>query len=88
MGYLTILWMIVNFVVLIFQCKPVEYSWDRGRADGGTCIRLNVYYALACGISMVMQIAVFLLPLPIVQRLQIARSKKWGLGLAFSVGVL
>lgn len=78
----------INIIVLTFQCTPVEYFWDHGREGGGHCIHANTYYAIACAISMVMLIFVFFMPIPIVQKLQVTRSKRWGLGLAFGVGSL
>lgn len=85
-GCFTVLWMVINIIVLTFQCTPVEFFWSRqGR---GHCIHANEYYAVSCAISMVMLILVFLMPIPIVRKLQITRSKKWGLGIAFGVGAL
>lgn len=87
-GYFSLVWMIVNIIVLTFQCTPVEYFWKHDRPGGGHCIHTNEYYAIACGVSMGMLILVFLLPLPIIRNLQITRHKKWGLAAAFTVGVL
>ena len=88
MGFLTVLWLVINIFVLTFQCTPVEYFWNRTRKGGGHCIHANEYYAISCGVSMVMLIFVFFIPIPIVRKLQITRSKKWGLGVAFGVGAL
>lgn len=88
MGSLTVLWMVINIIVLTFQCTPVEFFWNHARKGGGHCIHANQYYATSCAISMVMLIFVFFMPIPIVRKLQITRSKKWGLGIAFGVGAL
>lgn len=88
-GVLITVWSVINILVIIFQCTPVRYFWDRSVA-GGHCIRANQYYAAAAAISMIMIIiiAVFCLPLPILFNLQITKGRKVGLATAFAVGAL
>ncbi|MCJ1265139.1 hypothetical protein MMC22_005014 [Lobaria immixta] len=84
-GILVTLWSVLNNFMIIFQCTPVRFFWDRS-VPGGHCIQANHYYAAAAAISMIMIIAVFCLPLPILWKLQISKGRKVGLATAFAVG--
>lgn len=84
---LTVTWWVAQTFALIFQCTPVQYFWNR-KIPNGHCIHENQYYAAACSISMINIIVVFCLPLPIIWKLHISRSKKWSLVIAFCIGVL
>lgn len=86
-GVLSSVWMLINNIIIIFQCTPVKFFWNR-TITGGHCIQANEYYAAAAAISMVLLIAIFCLPLPIVWKLRVSTSRKWGLALAFGVGAL
>lgn len=87
MGGLSTVWTVTNDIIIIVQCTPVKFFWDR-KVPGGHCIRANQYYAAAAAISMFLLIAVFCLPLPIVWKLQVSKGRKWGLALTFGVGAL
>lgn len=86
-GVLITVWSVINSFIIIFQCTPVRYFWDRS-VPGGHCIRANQYYAAAAAISMIMIIVVFCLPLPILFKLKISKGRKVGLATAFAVGAL
>lgn len=83
---LTVIWFIAQVIVFICQCTPVQSFWNMKII--GHCIDENKFYAAGCSISMINIIAVFFLPLPIIWKLQISRSKKWSLMLAFCIGVV
>ena len=86
-GVVITIWTVLNDIIIIFQCTPVKHFWIHN-LEGGTCIKQNQYYAVAATISMVMIIAVFCLPLPIVWKLQVSAGRRWGLVVAFAVGAL
>lgn len=86
-GILITVWSVLNDFIIIFQCTPVRYFWDRS-VPGGHCIKANQYYSAAAAISMIMIIFVFCLPLPILWKLRISNGRKLGLSVAFAIGAL
>lgn len=86
-GILITVWSILNAIIIIFQCTPVRYFWDKSES-GGHCIQANQYYAAAAAISMIMIIAVFCLPLPILLQLKVSKGRRLGLAIAFAIGAL
>lgn len=81
------LWTISTVLVTVFQCHPIDFFWNRD-LWGGICIRSDVFYFVCSVTSTVSVITVLFLPLHIVWKLQISTSKKTGLAISFTVGVL
>ena len=80
-------WAFSAFFVLIFQCTPIAFSWDRS-IPHGHCIDTDNYYFVNGMLSMITILIVFCLPLPVLWRLHISNTKKWGLIFSFTVGSL
>ncbi|KAL8748005.1 MAG: hypothetical protein Q9190_000155 [Brigantiaea leucoxantha] len=76
-GAYVVAWAIYTFLVILFQCTPIHYSWDLPRGFvQGQCIDLTGGY-LGTGITnTVSDFAVLILPMPIVWSLKIRRRQK------------
>ncbi|KAI8946484.1 hypothetical protein F4801DRAFT_564470 [Xylaria longipes] len=72
-------------VVALSECKP-----SNGTPTGlPVCIQYSTYSGLITGfVSVFVDIVVFLLPIPVILRLQLPMSKRIGLGVVFSSGIL
>ena len=71
----------------IFQCSPVPYAWDRS-IQGGTCINVASFYVYCSIPNVITDVAILLLPLPMIFRLHTNQSQKVGLSLIFLLGAM
>ncbi|MCJ1462477.1 hypothetical protein MMC07_001079 [Pseudocyphellaria aurata] len=83
-GAFSVIWCLVNEVVLFAQCIPVRKFWDP-EVDGH-CINQNILYSVAGFICLVNILIIYAVPLPLIMKLQVSRSRKWALAIAFTVG--
>ena len=83
----TMAWVMAMVIVVILQCTPVQFFWDRQISDGH-CIKADPFY-FATGItSTVTLITVLFLPMPIIWKLQVSSGRKLGLAFTFTIGAL
>ncbi|KAK5996634.1 hypothetical protein PT974_01971 [Cladobotryum mycophilum] len=75
------------FFALIFACNPIAKSWDV-RITGGECINRASLYIATAAVNIISDVIIFILPLPVIVRLQIPRRQKIGLLLIFVLGSL
>ncbi|KAL4802501.1 hypothetical protein BDV18DRAFT_163903 [Aspergillus unguis] len=75
---------VVFTIVLSVGCRPVAKQWDQ--SIPGTCINtVASYYALA-GTSLIFDVIIIALPLPILARLKLKMRQKILLGVLFGLG--
>ena len=82
-----ILWYIINVFMLIFQCSPRAKTWNP--LLPGHCF--TTFYTInfiAAVINVISDIAMLLLPILWVWKLQMAWKRKIGISLVFASGVL
>lgn len=86
-GAICIIWLVVNLCGEIFECTPVAYLWDR-KIPGGHC--WNYYpYALTMSIAnILLDLTIFILPLPLIWSMHLPRGQKLMLAGVFTVGSL
>ncbi|GAP91521.1 putative integral membrane protein [Rosellinia necatrix] len=71
----------------LLNCIPLEWTWLNSLDDPRYCFNYN-YYWLATGVvEAVIDIAIILLPIPIIVRLRLNRGKKFGIAGVFLVGI-
>ncbi|KAL8870913.1 MAG: hypothetical protein Q9174_003147 [Haloplaca sp. 1 TL-2023] len=73
-------------LVLIFQCNPVKKSW-LPNTDGKCLPNDSTFYALA-GITIVFDVIIFFLPIPLLLGLNINPKKRGVLVIVFLLGLL
>lgn len=86
LGILVTLDNIGNIFVLVFQCTPIRFYWDK-TVKGGHCINDRLAYFISSLILIIAIIVALLLPLPLLWKLKISSGKRWQLLAAFSVGL-
>ncbi|KAF2679191.1 hypothetical protein K458DRAFT_280879, partial [Lentithecium fluviatile CBS 122367] len=75
----------VIFFASIFACSPIAMGWDLTVSDG-TCIDRPALYEATAAFGVVVDCLIIAIPIPMVMRLQMSRSKKIGLILMFVLG--
>jgi hypothetical protein len=79
-------WGISQVLIGIFMCRPIEGFWDQTVA--ATCIpNFPQFYINAVG-NIITDVAVFLIPLPVIGHLNLPRAQKVLLFGIFSIGFL
>lgn len=80
-----VLWMLAITLSALLMCRPLPYSWGEGH---GTCGHQVSSYAATGILNIITDLAVLLLPVPHLVRLEMALYKKWTLICTFTVGLL
>lgn len=78
-------WM--NIIIIIFQCRPTAFFWDK-TIPGGHCIHQSLVYFINSTILTVMTLTIIFLPVPVLWGLQMPLGKRIRAILAFIVGAL
>ena len=71
----------------IFRCSPIPYAWDKS-IQGGSCINVASFYVYCSIPNVVTDVAILLLPLPMIFKLHTNQSQKVGLSLVFLLGTM
>ena len=69
----------------IFQCTPIKYNWNK-RIEEGHCISFMGFWYAHAIFNTVMDIVVFVLPIPLISTLHMAKKTKVGLASVFALG--
>lgn len=88
---ITIVLLTISVLILIpmtiWQCVPIHAIWDLGRSHA-RCLSLpGLAYANA-GVNLATEIAILILPLPLLQKLRVSKSTKAALYAMFGTGIL
>ncbi|KAH8653225.1 hypothetical protein BGZ60DRAFT_533409 [Tricladium varicosporioides] len=87
-------WTTIAFIVLsttiisiltIFQCRPITYFWNRD-IKGGVCLDVNALAYANSALSMVQDVVIVFLPIPVVWKINLDSRKKFGIGIMFALG--
>ena len=94
LNYLVMAWVAASSVILIFlqifQCIPLNYSWEGWKDEQGRahkCLHINALAFTAAGFSIAQDLVILVLPLPLLARLQTVWRVKLGVMFMFSLGV-
>lgn len=78
---------IVCPIMCLNICHPFEYNWNR-TIPGGSCVDSHAFYRWSSLPNILTDMAMLVLPLPIVWRLNMSTKLKIGLTVAFATGSL
>ena len=76
---------VVDIVLALVMCKPIAYSWDK-TIPGGRCGDILGAYRWISVPNLATDLAILILPLPVIWTLHTKRSQKIGLTLTFLTG--
>ncbi|MCJ1373573.1 hypothetical protein MMC20_004801 [Loxospora ochrophaea] len=74
-----------SFVATIFECNPVQGSWMKQLHP--KCINTNSFFFANAGFNIASDVMIMVLPIPILNTLQITKKQRVGLFLVFFVGI-
>lgn len=80
-------WYVSSQLVVIFQCTPVNFYWNR-KIEGGHCINSNLFFVIITAMLPPLDAIVLGLAVPVVWNLQVSRTKQLGITFVLSVGLL
>ncbi|PLN76185.1 hypothetical protein BDW42DRAFT_199069 [Aspergillus taichungensis] len=78
-------WAIGTILATFLVCRPMAYNWNPN-ISGGTCGREIVSYIVSGTINLFTDLAVVIIPMPLLCQLQMARSRKMTLMAVLGLG--
>ena len=85
MSYLIAIFMglvwLTSLILAFTECQPFEYSWNKWIP--GHCIDLMILLRYVSSLNLASDVAILILPLPIIWRLHTSSAQKVGLTLTF-----
>jgi hypothetical protein len=75
-----------GILVIVFDCHPVNYFWTR--TGDGHCLQPFIWQEIFAALNICSDIALLILPIPMVWALQVSRSQKISLSAIFLLGFL
>ncbi|KAJ5718758.1 hypothetical protein N7488_004404 [Penicillium malachiteum] len=70
---------------LIFACTPIQKGWDSSITTGH-CVNRSALYIATAAFNIASDLALIVVPIPLVMGLQMPRIQKWGLLALLMVG--
>ncbi|OBR04232.1 Integral membrane protein [Colletotrichum higginsianum IMI 349063] len=77
-------WSVSQILIAIFNCSPIPAFWDK--SIDGSCIPNYPYFYINAAGNIATDIIVFVLPLPVINKLSLARGQKYVLLGIFCLG--
>ncbi|KAL9630144.1 MAG: hypothetical protein Q9204_004873 [Flavoplaca sp. TL-2023a] len=81
---LNVLWMAFIVIATSTKCLPFEYNWNKNIA-GGRCIDQNAYLLVIAVWSVVVDVCIFALPIPMIWNLHMPTRRKFELSIIFGL---
>jgi hypothetical protein len=84
-GVTIVLQWVVAWIVLFTMCRPFAFNWDK-KIRGGKCLNQWAIYSWFGLPNILTDVAMLLLPLQTIWKLQVSRNQKIGLSITFLTG--
>ena len=81
------LWGLMTILIGFLLCRPLDYNWNL-LPTTGHCGNQRSAYAAVCVIDIVTDVAILILPMSMIWRLQLATPRKVALTAVLCLGVL
>ncbi|OTA99273.1 hypothetical protein M426DRAFT_89003 [Hypoxylon sp. CI-4A] len=75
-------------VASLAACTPFAANWDKVSYPDAKCINTSHFYIAQAGIGVTLDCLILALPIPLVWALSLRTSKKVGLTILFTIGIL
>lgn len=76
-----------NTLAMLFQCRPISFFWEGwSQKSRGTCFNINTFSWARAAIEITIDLAIMILPLPMLAKLQMSLRKKIQVMAMFSIG--
>ena len=83
-GAYVVAWYLATNLGCILQCTPVSRQWDK--TIPGRCLNVPLFLFVTSILNCISDVAIVILPLPIVIRLQMRRGRKIAVCCIFALG--
>ncbi len=87
MMVVSLLWGISIFILLVLDCQPLAFNWDK-TIPGGYCSNIQAAYLSAHVTNFAIDSSIAFLPAPVLWRLQMPTKRKLVIIFLFSLGLL
>jgi hypothetical protein len=84
LGVFIVLWNVGSIIGALTNCRPFSYAWDTYQE--GSCGDWRLYYMILGVFNVIIDVAILVLPVPFLMKLQMPISKKLALIGIFSIG--
>ena len=81
-----VMWCVSALLVAIFACRPIAHFWTQSLP--GRCINVKKFVMVEAGLTIFTDVALLVLPMPMVWVLKISRQQKIALSGIFLLGGL
>ena len=78
---------VANIITTLLQCQPIAFNWDK-TIEGGHCIDINSFFRWCSIPNIVTDMAMLILPMPVIWQLHTSKNVKIGLTLTFLTGAM
>jgi hypothetical protein len=85
---IVVVFSLTSLILSICQCFPISHFWDAPGSPDASCVNNKAMNFSVAIISVIIDIWIFVLPLPMVWRLNINYQRKIALGLVFAAGAV
>ncbi|KAF9872095.1 integral membrane protein [Colletotrichum karsti] len=80
-------WMLMTILIGLLICRPIAMQWDP-TIPGGVCGDQVTAFAAVGVVDLIVDVIIFVLPIPMVLKLQVSRAHRIALISIFGAGVL
>ncbi|KAH8881710.1 hypothetical protein GQ53DRAFT_471213 [Thozetella sp. PMI_491] len=77
---------VLFFFLIIFQCTPVQFAWDKATPTPGKCLDMNALAYAGAIVALLYDLVNLVLPVNELRKLQISTPKKVGIMVMFALG--
>ncbi|OTA81659.1 hypothetical protein M434DRAFT_401328 [Hypoxylon sp. CO27-5] len=86
---LTMFWGLAFTLTVAFQCTPVSTLWDKFEIEyGDSCIEVQPFYLSIAVSDLILDLIIFIAPIPHVYHLQMPMRQKLAVGSIFLLGTI
>ncbi|KAL3420746.1 integral membrane protein [Phlyctema vagabunda] len=72
-------------IVIVFQCKPIPYAWNKA-ITGGKCVNVTAVFYSHAAINILTDFVIYIMPMKVLWGIARPRNEKIGLVVVFAIG--
>lgn len=72
----------------LLNCIPLKWTWLNSLDDPRYCFNYNYFWLASGVVEALIDVAILLLPIPVITHLRLNKGKKYGIAGVFLVGIL
>lgn len=80
-------WMVMKILIGLLMCRPISMQWNPA-TPGGVCGDQISAFAAVGVVDLFVDVIIFVLPIPMVMKLQVSRAHRVALIGIFGAGIL